>query len=302
MRLTPRLDLPVVAHRTLQKGIDFLIARPNPLPDLRSYWFEAVVGWSRNISPIQVLKLSLASRLRAVGCGAWSAMRKNEAVKSLARWLAIFCVRPRFWFVAAHLKLPHDEVWAKLWATYCKTNRQSEQSSKEDEHFITVITFHISFLWVLGFFTHIIITQSHTDFRWSLGCCAGRAAAAVRLRLSELDVQFMLLHMPGAMVETRRPRTFPAQGWFQNLKIISFPLRGGKRQKKGTTRDMEFSLVSRSSRGMNAALCLYATEICWDLRYQVTFANEESAWTRKRNSDFLALQLKVQQAATSSWM
>jgi hypothetical protein len=34
----------------------------------------------------------------------------------------------------------------------------------------------------------------------------------------------------------------------------------------------------------------------------VTFANEESAWTRKRNSDFLALQLKVQQAATSSWM
>lgn len=26
------------------KGIDFLIARPNPLPDLRSYWFEAVVG------------------------------------------------------------------------------------------------------------------------------------------------------------------------------------------------------------------------------------------------------------------
>lgn len=49
-------------------------------------------------------------------------------------------------------------------------------------------------------------------------------------------------------------------------------------------------------------MLLYATEICCDLRYQVTFANEESAWTRKRNSDFLALQLKVQQAATSSWM
>ncbi len=32
------------------------------------------------------------------------------------------------------------------------------------------------------------------------------------------------------------------------------------------------------------------------LRYQVTFANEESAWTRKRNADFLALQLRVQQA------
>ena len=32
------------------------------------------------------------------------------------------------------------------------------------------------------------------------------------------------------------------------------------------------------------------------MRYQVTFANEESAWTRKRNADFLALQLKVQQA------
>ena len=28
----------------------------------------------------------------------------------------------------------------------------------------------------------------------------------------------------------------------------------------------------------------------------MTFANEESAWTRKRNADFLALQLKVQQA------
>lgn len=34
-----------------------------------------------------------------------------------------------------------------------------------------------------------------------------------------------------------------------------------------------------------------------EARYQVTFSSEESAWTRKRNADFLALQLKVQQAA-----
>jgi len=112
-------------------------------------WWKEEYFLTRDAAHAQVLKLSLASRLRAVGCGAWSAMRKNEAVKSLARWLAIFCVR---------------------------------------------------------------------------------AAAAVRLRLSELDVQFMLLHM-----------------------------------------------------------------------YQVTFANEESAWTRKRNSDFLALQLKVQQAISAAY-
>lgn len=112
-------------------------------------WLKEEYFLTRDAAHAQVLKLSLASRLRAVGCGAWSAMRKNEAVKSLARWLAIFCVR---------------------------------------------------------------------------------AAAAVRLRLSELDVQFMLLHM-----------------------------------------------------------------------YQVTFANEESAWTRKRNSDFLALQLKVQQAISAAY-
>jgi len=35
--------------------------------------------------------------------------------------------------------------------------------------------------------------------------------------------------------------------------------------------------------------------------YQVTFANEESVWTRKRNADFLALQLRVQQAITLAY-
>ncbi|CAJ1408442.1 unnamed protein product [Effrenium voratum] len=35
--------------------------------------------------------------------------------------------------------------------------------------------------------------------------------------------------------------------------------------------------------------------------YQVTFSSEESAWTRKRNADFLALQLKVQQAVTVAY-
>eukprot|EP00913_Durusdinium_trenchii_P011505 g10802.t2 len=101
-------------------------------------WWKEEYFLTRDAAHAQVFKLSLASRLRALGCGALSALSRNEAMS--------------------------------------------------------------------------------------------RTAAATKLHLTELDVQFMLLHM-----------------------------------------------------------------------YQVTFANEESAWTRKRNADFLALQLKVQQAITASY-
>lgn len=115
----------------------------------RQGWWKEEYFLTRDAAHAQVFKLSLASRLRALGCGALSALSRNEAMSRLANYLGIFCVR---------------------------------------------------------------------------------TAAATKLHLTELDVQFMLLHM-----------------------------------------------------------------------YQVTFANEESAWTRKRNADFLALQLKVQQAITASY-
>eukprot|EP00930_Biecheleria_cincta_P055874 TRINITY_DN42126_c0_g1_i1.p1 TRINITY_DN42126_c0_g1~~TRINITY_DN42126_c0_g1_i1.p1 ORF type:complete len:539 (+),score=63.61 TRINITY_DN42126_c0_g1_i1:74-1690(+) len=53
-----------------------------------------------------------------------------------------------------------------------------------------------------------------------------------------------------------------------------------------------------------AARALQITEL--DVRfmlshlYQVNFADEESTWTRKRNADFLALQLKTQQAVAAA--
>lgn len=112
-------------------------------------WWKEEYFLTRDAAHAQVLKLSMASRLRMLGFGACNALKNNQAVTGLARYLGIFCVR---------------------------------------------------------------------------------LAAATALHLNELDVQFMLSHM-----------------------------------------------------------------------YQVTFANEESAWTRKRNADFLALQLRVQQAISLAY-
>lgn len=41
----------------------------------------------------EVLKLSMASRLRMLGFGACNALKNNQAVTGLARYLGIFCVR-----------------------------------------------------------------------------------------------------------------------------------------------------------------------------------------------------------------
>eukprot|EP00439_Symbiodinium_sp_Y106_P032771 s1257_g3.t3 len=93
------------------------------------------------------------------------------------------------------------------------------------------IKLHVRFRALLCSAAHAIRAQEGLSWLsklWGVQCV--RTSAADRLCLTELDVQFMLLHM-----------------------------------------------------------------------YQVTFATEDSAWTRKRNADFLALQLKVQQAITTAY-
>lgn len=124
-------------------------------------------------------------------------------------------------------------------ATY-RDCQMRKQGWWKEEYFLTrdaahaqalKIKLHVRFRALLCSAAHAIRAQEGLSWLsklWGVQCV--RTSAADRLYLTELDVQFMLLHM-----------------------------------------------------------------------YQVTFATEESAWTRKRNADFLALQLKVQQAITTAY-
>ena len=70
----------------------------------------------------EVLKLSMASRLRMLGFGACNALKNNQAVTGLARYLGIFCVRRaehRFGWVGV-------EVFRFSWDL---TNKQFQVSS-----------------------------------------------------------------------------------------------------------------------------------------------------------------------------
>ena len=58
----------------------------------RQGWWKEEYFLTRDAAHASV-KLSLAARLRAQGCGAFRALRRREALEAAAQYLAVLCVR-----------------------------------------------------------------------------------------------------------------------------------------------------------------------------------------------------------------